>query len=116
MKKIYITLILLCALGCEAVFEDDLSNNSVNLLAPLNNTQVKAGDIAFTWEQVEEADSYQLQIAMPSFENANQILLDSITDGNRVIHNLDVGTYQWRVRGTNSAYETPYSTVSFEVN
>jgi len=93
MKKIYIALTLLCALGCEAVFEDDLSNNSVNLLAPLNNTQVNSGDIAFTWEQVEDADSYQIQIAVPNFENTNQILLDSITDGNRVIHNLDVGIY-----------------------
>lgn len=117
MKKIYITLTLLCAIGCEAVFEDNLSNESIIILAPLENTQVTVGDVSFTWESIDNADSYQIQIATPNFENANQILLDSITEDSRVVHNLDVGTYQWRVKGANSAYETPYSTVvTFEVN
>ena len=116
MKKIYYTLILACLFSCEAVFVEDISNDSIVLLAPLNNSQLNVGNNTFSWELINNAETYQIQIATPNFENANQIVLDSIVLDNNLLQSLDLGTYQWRVKASNSEYETQYSTVSFTVN
>lgn len=118
MKKVYLLLLLCFTLSCEAVFVEDISNNSVVLQAPTNNSQVTSGNITFTWELLDQAEAYQIQIATPNFQNASQIVLDSITDvdANSISTHLDAGTYQWRVKAMNSEYETPYSTVNFTVN
>jgi hypothetical protein len=116
MKKIYYTLILACLFSCEAVFVEDISNDSVVLLAPLDNSQLNVGNNTFSWELINDAETYQIQIAIPNFENANQIVLDSIVLDNNLLQSLDAGTYQWRVKASNSEYETQFSTVNFTVN
>ncbi|MBL4605810.1 MAG: hypothetical protein JKY02_09190 [Flavobacteriaceae bacterium] len=116
MKKIHYALILVCFLSCEAVFLDDLSNDTVVLLAPLDNAQLDVGNNTFSWELLDNAETYQIQIATPSFANANQIVLDSVTSLRMLIHDLSAGTYQWRIKALNSEYETPFSTVDFTVN
>ncbi|MFD2568589.1 hypothetical protein [Pseudotenacibaculum haliotis] len=116
MKKVYLLLLLCFTLSCEAVFVEDISDDSVMLQAPTNNSQVTSGNIVFTWQLVDQAEAYQVQIATPDFQNASQIVLDSITDANSVSTHLDAGTYEWRVKAMNSEYETPYSAVSFTVN
>ncbi len=116
MKKVYYTLILACLFSCEAVFLEDISDKSVILLAPLNNSQLDLGNNTFSWQLLDDAESYQIQIATPGFENANQIILDSIVIDNSVMQNLNSGTYQWRVKASNSEYDTRYTTVSFTVN
>ena len=115
IKKMYYALILVCFLSCEAIFLNDLSNNTVVLLAPLNNAQLDVGNNTFSWELLEDAETYQIQIATPSFANANQIVLDSVTSSHMVIHSLTAGNYEWRVKALNSEYETPFSTVNFTV-
>lgn len=109
-------LVLACLFSCEAVFVEDISNDSVVLLAPLDNSQLNVGNNTFSWELLNDAEIYQIQIASPNFENANQIILDSIVLDNNLLQNLDTGTYQWRVKASNSEYETQYSTVNFTVN
>ncbi len=116
MKKVYLLLLLCFTLSCEAIFVEDISDDSVMLQAPTNNSQVTSGNIVFTWQLVDQAEAYQVQIATPDFQNASQIVLDSITDANSVSTHLDAGTYEWRVKAMNSEYETPYSAVSFTVN
>ena len=116
IKKLHCALILVCFLSCEAVFLDDLSNDTVVVLAPLNNAQLDVGNNTFSWELLENAETYQIQIATPSFENANQIVLDSVTASRMIVHDLISGTYEWRVKALNSEYETPFSTVNFTVN
>ena len=116
MKKVYYTLILACLFSCEAIFLEDISNKSLILLAPLENSQLNAGDNTFSWQLIEDAETYQIQIATPDFENANQIILDSIVIDNSVMQSLDSGTYQWRAKASNSEYDTQYTTVSFTVN
>jgi hypothetical protein len=109
-------LVLACLFSCEAVFVEDISNDSVVLLAPLDNSQLNAGNNTFSWELLNDAEIYQIQIATPNFENANQIVLDSIVLDNSLLQSIDAGTYQWRVKASNSEYETQYSTVNFTVN
>lgn len=116
MKKVYLILLVGFVLSCEAVFVEDISNDSIVLQAPLDDTQVSSGNVSFNWQLLDEAELYQIQIAVPNFENASQLLLDSVTDTNAVVKHLDAGSYQWRVKGMNSEYETSYTTVSFTVN
>ena len=108
----------LCILffSCEALLVEDISDQSVVILAPNNNVSVSEGNIDFDWQLVDDADMYQIQIATPSFTEATQIVFDSITEVNTVTKELSIGEYQWRVKAINSEYETQYSTVSFSVN
>ena len=75
---IKVVLCISCFLlfSCEAIFVEDISEKNVQLIAPANNTTVKEGEVVFTWSAVDEAVSYQLQVAAPSFAVASQILVD----------------------------------------
>ena len=119
-KSLYILLIgTLSLLSCEEgglLIEKDISADRVILLAPGENAQIATNSIRFDWQTLEDATSYELQVVTPSFDDPNQFavntILDSLTNYEQI---LDVATYQWRVRATNSNYETLYSTASFEV-
>jgi hypothetical protein len=87
----------------------DISKNEVLLVAPANNAQFFSTGVTFTWENVEEATRYQLQIAKSNFENPIQIVLDTILTNTSYTQQLPVGNYEWRVRAVNSAYSTDYA-------
>jgi hypothetical protein len=94
MKKSFLILVLLCSLlSCEAIFVEDISDRTVVLLA-----------------------AYQIQIATPNFQNASQILLDSISIETSFTKELVAGSYEWRVKASNSDYTTNYSSNAFIVN
>lgn len=114
-------LIALCAflwlcIGCEAILEEDISNQQVVVLAPTENAQLTAGDIIFSWQTLDNTTSYTIQIATPDFTNATQILLNTNTADNNATTNLTAGSYQWRVNASNSEYTTEYTTINFTVN
>jgi type III secretory pathway lipoprotein EscJ len=116
MKRLFIIVVVTLFTGCEAVFVEDISGGAIEILAPLENTSVTAGNITFFWESLDSAESYKVQIATPSFESASQILLDSTLTDLTIEKDLVSGNYQWRVKALNSEYETSYSTASFIVN
>ena len=116
MKKVSLVFLALFIFSCEAVFVEDISSDTVVLQAPMNSVILTAGNITFSWQLLEAADFYQIQIATPNFQNAMQIIIDSITTENSVVKNLTTGDYQWRVKAINSAYETPHSTTNIVVN
>ncbi len=117
MKK---NILLLIAIGlllsCEAIFVEDISNDSVTILAPKEKTAVPKGSINFNWNLINDAEVYHLQIATPTFTSASQIVLDTIISKRFYTKNLEIGNYQWRIKAKNSEYETDYTTTSFEVN
>jgi len=102
--------------NCEAIFIGDISNESIVLLAPSNNAQIESAEIQFNWQGIPDADTYKIQIATPTFEQATQILLDSIVSKTIFAKKLDLGTYQWRVKGLNAEYSTNFTTNSFNIN
>ncbi|MEM8927864.1 MAG: hypothetical protein AAGC45_06655 [Bacteroidota bacterium] len=123
VKKLLPLFFLLCLLtGCEDIFEvTDISNEQVQLLAPTNQSVVMDSIVNFNWNGVEEADAYLIQVATPDFENAIQIVLDTVVSidstfvGNRISKQLPDNTYQWRVQAQNSAFSTAFSTNGFTV-
>lgn len=115
-KKLLIFCSIILLWNCEAIFVEDVSNETIVLLAPADNTEVINGTIKFNWQQVSDSVKYNIQIATPSFDAATQIVLDSISTSTIISKDLEVGDYQWRVKASNSGYSTNYSTSSFKVN
>ncbi len=119
MKKLFYFILstgLLTLTGCEEViFEQDISGDSVSLVAPLDGTQVTGTNVQFNWRSVEGASSYEVQVATPDFANASQIVASTVTDSTFFQAQLAINTYEWRVKALNSGYETTYSAAGFSV-
>ncbi|GAA3614553.1 hypothetical protein Q4Q39_02665 [Flavivirga amylovorans] len=116
--KLYIKalFVVFCMISCDDIIEvEDISNKEVIALAPSNDVVLKATEVIFTWEVLEDAETYHLQIATPTFENAQQIVKDSILVGTSFLTTLDFKDYQWRIRAENSGYITSYTQQSFRV-
>ncbi len=97
------------------VFEEDISEQTLVLIAPSNDSILEVNPIVFTWEEIEFAESYILQIATPDFENATQVVVDEIVFGTTSEQSLVDGQYQWRVKAKNSASETLFTSSNFNV-
>ena len=116
MKKIVVLILICCLAGCEEIlYEEDITTKSVSLLAPTNGVSLVTGDVIFNWQTVNGATDYELQVATPSFENAEQIVLDTIVSGVSFTQLLEANIYEWRLKALNSAYETNYTKSDFEV-
>ncbi|HEX8577565.1 MAG TPA: hypothetical protein VF677_14860 [Flavobacterium sp.] len=112
MKKYTIVLLFLVALctSCsEIIQEKDISGQTVPLVAPVNNAAFSSTGVTFTWEKLEGASAYQLQIASPDFTNALRIVADTIVAGSSFTQQLPVGSYEWKVRALNGSSNTNYS-------
>lgn len=108
--KFLAALLSLMILSCsEIINEKDISNQSVALVAPVNNAQFTTTGVTFTWNTVENATKYQLQIAKPSFTSPLQIVLDTLVTNTSFVHQLTLGQYEWRVKALNGSSNTPYS-------
>lgn len=125
IKRIVLAPLVLIALvlcGCEDLLEvSDISNETVQLLAPSDSTTVLRTDVNFTWNEVYEATQYHVQVAAPGFENAAQIVIDtvivvdSLYAGPKFNKTLGDSAYEWRVKAQNSAFETDFSSNRFTV-
>ena len=127
MKKLLLLSILFCIIlsSCEDIIEvQDISNESIVLLAPAENTVVTDSVVYFVWNEIPDVDidAYRVQIATPSFDSAAQIVLDSTLTldstfiGTRVSQKLSNRAYQWRVKAINSAFETAFTVNDFTVD
>ncbi|MAT90939.1 MAG: hypothetical protein CMC35_09625 [Flavobacteriaceae bacterium] len=113
------SLIIICFLSCEEegglLFESDISEQNVSLIAPGEGTSVPEGTIFFDWEAIDDASTYEVQVARPDFENTEQLLYNFEDSLNTAQLSLNIGEYAWRVRAKNSGYQTEYTTASFSV-
>lgn len=121
MKITFLYKLLFCCsflflFACEdVVLEHDISDKEMTLIAPVNNAQLFSTGVSFTWELVEGAEKYHLQIAKPNFDNPIQIVLDTIVSANTFTSQLNVGNYEWRVQAINGNYVTPYKSRLFTI-
>jgi len=117
MKKgAFYILLLFIAFACDDITEvEDISENVVSVLAPTDNSILIEGDVVFSWNSIEDAENYRIQVATPDFDNATQIVLDSVVSLTNISKNLQLGNYQWRVRAENSEYQTIFTTQSFTI-
>lgn len=117
LKNLYLVFaIMIFTISCdEVIFEQDISESNLKILAPTNGSSVVSGNISFNWEPVTDANNYQIQIATPNFANAKQIVLDSTISNTSFSRQLLANNYEWRIRAKNSAFETSYFTNTLKV-
>jgi hypothetical protein len=105
-KIIFIALAVL-TYSCDDILEEDISDNTVQIISPTEDTTIESNVVDFKWASLEGADKYRIQIYEDEI-----LLLDSLTSKTNLTLPLETGSYSWSVRGENYAYESFYSSPS----
>jgi hypothetical protein len=110
MNRLFIPLLiaLFLLIRCELILEDDISGGQLTVLAPNDQDTLNAGAIVFWWEELNGASNYEFQLVDPSFEEIEAVLVDTLLVKNRIVFELDSGSYQWRLRALNGSYKTSF--------
>lgn len=118
-KKIAILpLIIVVAIffsGCRTFFLPDIKNNYVHVNSPVDGLITADEVVSFWWEELDGAESYNLQIVSPSFDSVQRLYFDSMVVGNKVDVKLPAGNYQWRIRGENYDQYSKWVTRSLNI-
>lgn len=119
MKK---QLFLLVVTGCvlinsctEVLFEPDIAQEKIEIVAPGADAQLTDFDVSFFWENNPNVTSYRLQVATPNFTTPQKVVLDTLLTTHGFDFVLPENDYQWRIRAENSAYQGAYATQFFSV-
>ncbi|PWH83986.1 hypothetical protein DIS18_05410 [Algibacter marinivivus] len=116
MKYLKLIVLLFFVISCDDIIEvEDISDKTITILAPTDTSVLTLTDVTFSWNTVEDAEQYKLQIAVPNFESATQIVLDTIITNSNFTKTLEFGDYEWRIRAENAGFQTKYTTQSFIV-
>lgn len=110
-KYLALLILLLLVGACTKDFiTKDIKNETINIIAPSDNLVTPNNTITFWWDEVDDAEKYNLQIVKPDFNAIQQLIVDTNVTGTKFIHTLTPGTYQWRIKATNNAGSTAYYT------
>lgn len=111
-KPIYFFIFIFGILSCEDIIEEDITNDTVQVISPNSGAVIESNVVNFQWETMKGADKYRLQI----FNTTNVKILDSLIEATTFQHPLETGNYKWRIRGENFGYTSTYNLpVEFEV-
>lgn len=99
-------LLALCIISCDDIIEEDITDDDVQTIYPTEAAVITSNVTPFSWRALDGADDYRIQI---SDALTSVIILDSLVSTTMYEYPLDPGSYQWRVKGENFAYETPYT-------
>ncbi len=116
-KLLYLTILCCatCFIACDDIFVEDISDDSITIVAPGDGVVLTNSSLTLVWETLEGAESYQVVIVSPSFSDIRSYVCDSVTEDYKMKLTLDPGTYEWSVQGHNSAYASLKSIRKFEI-
>lgn len=113
INKILIVGLAILSISCDDILEEDIANDLVQTVFPTESAVVESNVVTFQWNTLDGADDYRVQV----YNSSQIIIYDTLVNNYSVVLPLTEGTYQWRVRGENSAYQSTYTfPISFEVN
>jgi hypothetical protein len=108
MKKttnILLTFLVLFAYSCDDIIEEDISNDTILTISPVEGAVIEGNTAQFFWQTIDGADNYRIQVM-----SSNQALVvDSLVTTTNLGLVLNPGDYQWRIKGENFAYATEYT-------
>jgi hypothetical protein len=108
-NRILLMLFVAAMWSCDDFFEDDLSEESIEVISPLDNLMTTKTTLTFWWNPVNDATHYRLLIVSPNFDTILSNPLDTNLTSTKFIMSLNPGRYNWSVRALNSSSETqPY--------
>lgn len=105
VNKLMLIVIATLTFSCEDILEEDITNDMVQVVYPTEGVTIESNVAVFQWNRLEGADDYRVQV----YTNNQFQIFDTLVNTNTVTLPLIAGTYQWRLRGENSAYESAYS-------
>ena len=122
MKRIFLLLAAFAlTTGCDDIFEPNLTNRTVTVIAPAEGAEMTEGTVTFLWEPASGARGYRLTIVAPDFDNATTVVADTLlmNDSLTVRRSfrcaLTGGSYQWSISAFNSAYATATSVFDLKI-
>ncbi len=95
--------------------DTDISDDVIDLLTPANEATLTADSITFWWEDLPGAESYELLVVDPDFDNPQEVVSSVETTGTLIKVLLDSGSYEWGVRGVSAGGQTQFSIRSLKV-
>lgn len=108
LNRILFFLLVPMLFSCEDIMEEDITDDIVHLVSPVNQQEITSNVVNFQWQAIKGADDYRIQI----FSSNQAMVLDSLVGNNSAVFPMAPGNYQWRVRGENFAYTSSYSFTS----
>ncbi len=104
-RAIAIFAFLSATYACDDIIEEDISNDAVQIIAPTEGFTIEGNAVNFSWVELDGADNYRIQIS----NEVQTVILDSLVTGTTFNYPINPGDYEWRIKGVNFAYETPYT-------
>ena len=102
--------------NCSEIVEPDISKETLKIVSPTNNLQTNRLSHTFLWEELEGAENYHLQIASPTFDQIQQLVLNESIVEFQFDYTLSPGNYQWRIRAENNNSKTDYITYNLFID
>lgn len=103
LKVAIVIMLSLSFMQCEDIVEDDLSTLKVLLVSPSDSIETTIVSQTFIWERLKDVISYRLEIASPSFDRAEQMLVYLELDTTIYKTTLFPGEFEWRVIAINGS-------------
>ena len=80
------------------------------LLSPFNNEVMDKNTISFSWQKIELANTYHLEISLDERFSKIVYTIEDIFDTKVLVKNIDEGTkYYWRVRSISASEKSHFS-------
>ncbi len=111
----FVALASLLLSSCDDFFEEDISDQTVQVIAPYDGAELTSNQVTMAWNGVEGAKQYHVVVVSPSFENAESYVCDSILTGYTCELELPSGDYQWSIRAENSGYQSLTTYLDFKI-
>ena len=113
---IILIISIFTCIQCSDLFEKDISDKQIALLAPSNTMKTQLTTISFMWDSIEDVKKYNIQIVSPDYSLIQNVLIDTtITKSHIQLKNIPIGKYQWRIVGLNGQSKCYSDTVEFTV-
>lgn len=94
------------------VSDADFQNNTVVLNTPVNNLSTKKTLQNLSWQSIIGATGYQVQV----YDGSNTVISDQTVTATNLNYTFTEGSFFWRVRASNGAQQTLYSSRSILVD
>lgn len=109
LGNISLILFSLLFFSCEDIFEEDIEDETLVVMAPLEGAVIESNVANFKWKAMEGASKYRIEIYN---YNDDKIVDSLVQDKLNLIYPLTPGAYKWKARAENSAYQSKYSGVN----
>ena len=99
-----VIILLILFVSCDDIIENNISEDTITIISPTNGEVINGNTVQFLWNSLSGANDYTLQLYKDNF-----LVLDSIVEFPPFEYVLNTGEYQWRIKGSNDAYETDFT-------